>query len=111
MITPLVRTTSTTGCTFKCPEFFALVGMHRRSSDAHVDKTARAHLVHSINISQIDEHRTLPSRLQPIEVKRAKLFPFGGDDDRMGARDAVIGALTEGDVGERARAGSIPAGS
>jgi hypothetical protein len=49
------------------------------ATDADVGEAMPRHLVAAIDIAQIDEHRIAHDGLQPIEVERAKLVPFGDD--------------------------------
>jgi hypothetical protein len=43
-----------------------------------------------IDAAQIDQHRLLHQRLQPLKVKRTELFAFGDEDVGVGVfRDLV----------------------
>ena len=51
-------------------------------SNAFVDEAVARDLVRPIDVAKIDQHRLRHDFLQPLEVERAELLPFGDDHQR-----------------------------
>jgi hypothetical protein len=49
--------------------------------------------------AKVDHDRLVHEQLDPVEVERAEGVPFGQDDQGVGARRRLVGAVEEGDVG------------
>src|ERR1019366_9601315 len=70
--------------------------------DALIDEAVARDFLRTVDIAQIDQHRALHHRLEPREIERAELLPFGHDHQRGGALGASIGVLAEDHIGEDA---------
>ena len=81
------------------------------TADAFVSEAAADHLIRPINVTQIDNDRGGHRGLEPIEIERAELLPFGHDDDRIRAFGAAVRPVAKDDIGGMPRACSMPTGS
>ena len=66
-----------------------------RPPHALIRKAGAGDFLRRIDVAQVDQHRALHHVLQPLEIERAELLPFGHDHQRGGALGAVIGVLAE----------------
>src|SRR4051794_18237946 len=67
------------------------------SADAVIGEAGAGHLVRTIDVAQIDEHRLVHGLLEPAEIEGAKLLPFGHDDEGVGTFGATIWPVREAD--------------
>src|SRR5205085_8482375 len=75
-----------------------LSALHRWAADALIDEAGGFHVFGAVDVAEVDDDGLRHGRLQPVEVERPELHPFGDDDDRIGAFRAGIGILAIGDV-------------
>src|SRR5579863_9011118 len=67
--------------------------LHPLAPDRDVAELRPLHLVGAVDVAQIDDHRARHYALEPSQIERAELLPFGGDDDGIGAVGGGIGAV------------------
>src|SRR5215510_15635960 len=70
-----------------------------RPSYTFIDKALPDNFFSAIHIAQIDQNGLRHDGLQPIEIERAKLLPFGDDHQNRGALRTAVGIAAKGDVG------------
>jgi hypothetical protein len=58
-----------------------------------VNEADSSHIVGSIDIAQIDDHRLRHFALQALQIKCAELRPFRDNHERIGAADASVGVF------------------
>src|SRR5690625_4422073 len=52
-----------------------------------------------IEVAAVDDGGGFQLAFEPVEINRAKLFPFGADDQRVGAGYGLFAAVAQGDAG------------
>ena len=71
-------------CAMKLSSRIAVMSALRgRTADALIHEAVTNHLFGAIDVAQIDEHGRSHDPLEPLEIERTELFPFGDDDHRI----------------------------
>src|SRR5690625_3244193 len=52
-----------------------------------------------VEVAAVDDAGGFQLAFEPVEINRAKLFPFGADDQRVGAGYGLFTAVAQGDAG------------
>ena len=71
-----------------------------RPSDAGIGETFLLHVLRSVDISEVDNNWTCHESFHAVEIKGAKLLPFGDNHSRVGVFKALIGTGRVGHVGK-----------
>src|ERR1700692_1584010 len=68
--------------------------------DALIDKAERGHVLGAVDVAQVDDHGMGQLTLQPFQIERAILHPFGHHHHGVRAADAEVGIVAIFDVGQ-----------
>src|SRR5262245_16894979 len=63
----------------------------RWSADAHVSEILKRHFFRPVDIAQVDENRSFQLGAHAIDIERAKLVPFGQNDEGVCSLGAGVG--------------------